>query len=233
MNSPVNKPRITGEYGTVNSIWPKGHGGLDIVSTTRDLNIHAACDAKVIDVVSASAGSSYGHYIKVQAISDPNVTIIYAHLVANSAKVKKGDTIYLSQVIGTMGATGNVTGVHLHFEVRENNVHVNPCNYLGVPNKEGISNMSIGIPGNYSKDENDNTPVPKQSDSGTYKAGDKVDLDNKDIFISATSVNPIRKISGEYYLYDGINTNGKYRICPVGCVGRLPIARNVTGWVEL
>jgi len=53
---------------------------------------------------------------------------LYAHLsravARNGAKVQAGDTIGLS------GASGNVTGPHLHFEIHQNGVPVNPLNYV-------------------------------------------------------------------------------------------------------
>jgi murein DD-endopeptidase MepM/ murein hydrolase activator NlpD len=142
MSMPVNNAQITGAYNTVNNIWPSGHTGIDLISTSGDLNIYSACNATVIDVISASVGSSYGHYIKAQAFDDPSITIIYAHLVSNSARVRVGDTISAGQIIGRMGATGNVTGVHLHFEVRKNNKKVSPCPYLNISNKVGVVNTS-------------------------------------------------------------------------------------------
>ena len=45
-------------------------------------------------------------------------------------KVKQGDQVKQGQVLGITGSTGNSTGAHLHFEITEGGVRVNPLNYL-------------------------------------------------------------------------------------------------------
>lgn len=54
---------------------------------------------------------------------------------------KKGDIVSRVSLIGIMGATGNVTGTHLHYEIRNKSNKYgddqNPATYMGIPNKVG------------------------------------------------------------------------------------------------
>jgi murein DD-endopeptidase MepM/ murein hydrolase activator NlpD len=57
-------------------------------------------------------------------IASGDVETLYAH--CKTIYVKEGDEIYQGQEIGQTGATGNVTGPHLHFEIRNQGRYVNP-----------------------------------------------------------------------------------------------------------
>ena len=81
------------------------------------------------DGVVAYAGNElkgYGNLVLVRH-SNGFVTA-YAH--ASELAVKKGETIKRGQVIGKAGATGNVSGPQLHFEVRKGATPVDPMQYL-------------------------------------------------------------------------------------------------------
>lgn len=54
----------------------------------------------------------------------------YAHIKNNGIKVEEGETVKRGRKIAEVGATGRVTGPHLHFEVRKNEVPVSPLPYL-------------------------------------------------------------------------------------------------------
>lgn len=63
-------------------------------------------------------------------------------MVSGSLQVSVGQQVTLNTPIGRMGATGNVTGRHLHLECSSTQAwqcssFLNPCNILGIPNVDG------------------------------------------------------------------------------------------------
>jgi murein DD-endopeptidase MepM/ murein hydrolase activator NlpD len=103
--------------------WGRMHKGIDIARPS-DKTIKAADNGVVV-----SAGWDSGGYGNKVIIDHQNgLRTLYAHL--SSISVKSGQTVSKGQSLGIMGATGNVTGVHLHFEVFKNGGQVNPMNYL-------------------------------------------------------------------------------------------------------
>ncbi|MEU6553750.1 transglycosylase family protein [Streptomyces sp. NPDC046915] len=98
-------------YHAAGSHWSKGyHTGVDfLVPTGTSVKAVAAGH-----VVAAGWGGSYGYQVVIRH-SDGRYSQ-YAHLSAIS--VKAGQSVGEGQRIGRSGATGNVTGPHLHFEVR-------------------------------------------------------------------------------------------------------------------
>ena len=60
----------------------------------------------------------FGHHVMLKHWIDGQVYIsVYAHLVEGSIAVKVGDSVRAGVPLGKMGATGDVTGKHLHFEI--------------------------------------------------------------------------------------------------------------------
>ncbi len=96
---------------------PKNHKGTDIAAVTGT-KIVSATEGTVIFT---SSKGDFGNHIKIQT---NDVTIIYAH--CNKLYVKEGDVIKQGQEIAEVGATGNVTGPHLHFEIRYQDRSVDP-----------------------------------------------------------------------------------------------------------
>ena len=116
---PVNGT-ISSMFGLRNpttSTVPKNHTGTDIAAVTGT-RIISATDGTVI---SASSKGDYGNHLKIQ-IND--VIIVYAH--CNKLYVNEGDIIKQGQEIAEVGATGNTTGPHLHFEIRYQERCVDP-----------------------------------------------------------------------------------------------------------
>lgn len=96
------------------------HEGIDISGGGRIL----ASEAGV--VTRANHHSTYGNLIIID--HGNGLSTRYAHL--KDFKIKTGQKVSRGQHIATMGTTGLSTGIHLHFEVRENSVAKNPLNYI-------------------------------------------------------------------------------------------------------
>lgn len=125
---------ITAVYGQKGSYWANGHKGIDIVSD--DKRIFATCNGTVRTV--AYDPSGWGQYVSIGDAEGRRH--IFCHLVRGSVKVKAGDKVDRNTVIGTMGTTGNVTGVHLHFQLQNGDAVIDPTPYLGIPNRVGDYN---------------------------------------------------------------------------------------------
>lgn len=120
---------ITSKYGMR---WGRLHAGIDISRSRMNDVIIAAADGVVSSVTYNSGG--YGKYLIINhGVADNGIAYatLYAH--CNSIAVSAGQSVQKGQVIAYMGNTGNVsgaTGIHLHFEIRENGSPKNPENYF-------------------------------------------------------------------------------------------------------
>lgn len=131
-NLPITGPfSVTAIYGQTGPYWANGHKGIDLVSNDR--RIFATCDGTVRLVAFDADG--WGQYVSIDG--DEGYRHIFCHLVKGSVKVKAGDRVSRLTVLGTMGATGNVTGVHIHYQLQRGNTVIDPTVYLGIPNKIG------------------------------------------------------------------------------------------------
>ena len=96
------------------------HKGADYAAPTGT-PIKASGDGKIIK---ANYSSTYGNVVVIQ--HGANIRTLYAHMSKFSKYTKVGNRIKQGQVIGYVGATGRVTGAHLHYEFQVNGVHKNP-----------------------------------------------------------------------------------------------------------
>ncbi|MGW4162581.1 M23 family metallopeptidase [Streptomyces sp. NPDC004788] len=102
---------ISTPYKQPGSMWSSGyHTGVDFIADTGTA-VHAVGPGTVY---SAGWGGAYGNQIVIQHAD--GTFSQYGHL--SSISVSAGQTVTGGQVIGLSGATGNVTGPHLHFEMR-------------------------------------------------------------------------------------------------------------------
>ena len=121
---PINGP-ITSEFGwRTHPIFgtSRFHSGLDI-GGDYGMPIYAAASGTVIY---AGWISGYGNTVIID--HGGGVTTLYGH--NDSLNVSEGENVAQGQVIAMCGSTGNSTGPHCHFEVRENGEPVSPYGYL-------------------------------------------------------------------------------------------------------
>lgn len=119
--------RITQGYGLKHKAIDIGRSHL----TGEPIIAHTAgkvilCQTGQKNNKGATGSASYGNYVKID--HGHGYTTLYAHL--EKVNVIVGQKVAKGQVIGTMGNTGNSYGMHLHFEVRLDNKHIDPTPYL-------------------------------------------------------------------------------------------------------
>jgi murein DD-endopeptidase MepM/ murein hydrolase activator NlpD len=101
---------LTGRFGDVSGLWATVHTGLDF-ACPEGTPIHAVSRGTI---TFTGWDGPYGNKT-VETLPD-GTEIWYAHQSAITASV--GDSVSEGDVIGLVGATGNVTGPHVHIEVR-------------------------------------------------------------------------------------------------------------------
>lgn len=113
------------------------HTGVDFVANPGTL-AHAAAGG----VVSAAEfHPEYGNMVDID--HDNGLTTRYGHL--SKYRVKVGDVVMKGQVIGEVGSSGRATGPHLHFEVREKGVPLNPNRFLTF-NSKAVAPIVAAVP---------------------------------------------------------------------------------------
>lgn len=107
---PVVGYELTGRFGDVSSLWSSYHTGLDFAAPTGTRIVSATRGV----VTSAGWAGSYGNQTIVTL--EDGTELWYCH--QSRIDVSVGQVISRGEPIGAIGATGNVTGAHLHLEVR-------------------------------------------------------------------------------------------------------------------
>ena len=122
---PVASPRITSGYGyrtAPTAGATSRHDGIDFGGATGT-PIYAS---EAGTVVTASYNSARGNYVVVN--HGNGIQTWYQH--CSAVYVRAGQKVSRGQNIAAIGATGIVTGPHLHYEVHVNGTPVNPLSYL-------------------------------------------------------------------------------------------------------
>lgn len=140
-NSPVHSQIIlTYPYGVPDSSYQFGyHTGVDFApyGLTERNPVLYSCVVGTVVYVNLTTNVALGVQVLIRDLAGRYWR--YCHMVEGSVTVNVGDSVNLQTRIGRMGATGNVTGIHLHLECSEtdrwsDNRFLNPCTYLRIPN---------------------------------------------------------------------------------------------------
>ncbi|MCL2532385.1 MAG: peptidoglycan DD-metalloendopeptidase family protein [Oscillospiraceae bacterium] len=111
--------------------WGRMHNGIDIAGPGISGAGVVAARAGVV-VETQFSGSGWGHMVLID--HGGGMQTRYAHLIAGSIRVSRGQRVEMGEPIGRVGSTGNSTGPHLHFEVLINGRPQNPLNFVGPAN---------------------------------------------------------------------------------------------------
>ncbi len=135
---------VPGNYGISSyfgSRWGSWHKGLDIsnggikgkaVVATADGTVYIAksgCPHNYGKSRSCGCGGGYGNYVAVDhgSYNGTNYRTLYGHM--STITVREGQTVKKGQVVGYVGSTGWSTGWHLHYEIIQNYVRVDPMKF--------------------------------------------------------------------------------------------------------
>lgn len=136
MNSPY-----MGNFKVTQSYKGAEHDGLDLVGQDSK-EIHSTVNGKVEFAGWENPGNhsqGFGQYVKI-VDTKTGYGFYFGHL--SEIKVKVGDTVKITDIIGVEGSTGYSTGSHCHYCIRKNGkgTHIDVSNFSGIPNKIGIYN---------------------------------------------------------------------------------------------
>ena len=113
---------ITSRFGAIEDIRDHTHMGIDI-GASYGTQIKAVAGGTI------KLAEYYGGYGNLVIISHGNgIETYYGH--CSSLYVTEGQKVKAGDVIAAVGSTGNSTGNHLHFEIRQDGSQVNPENYI-------------------------------------------------------------------------------------------------------
>ncbi len=122
--SPPWGRRPLDNYKWVRGFVPGGHTGVDLSAKTGE-PVYAAGAGTVV-----FAGANSTGYGNVVVIAHGSTFSLYGHL--SRVSVRCNQKVSAGDVVGGVGNTGNSSGTHLHFEVRDANWNaLDPRNYIG------------------------------------------------------------------------------------------------------
>lgn len=131
LKTPIKVVRISSTFGYRDTHPVHGYGamhkGVDFAAPVGT-PIYAA-GSGIVEFIGWVSG--YGRIVVIK--HNTNLSTAYAHASKFANGLKKGTSVRQGDTIAFVGTSGNVTGSHLHFEVRENGKQINPANFKSTP----------------------------------------------------------------------------------------------------
>ncbi|MDR1462581.1 MAG: M23 family metallopeptidase [Azoarcus sp.] len=141
LRSPLEFTKVTSGFGRrlhpVFGNW-RNHQGVDFGAPTGT-PVRATSGGEVSFV---GYQSGYGNIVVLK--HKGNVSTAYAHLSAFAPNLRPGDAIEQGETIGRVGATGRVSGPHLHYEFRIDNVAQNPMT-VALPSSLPLAGKELSL----------------------------------------------------------------------------------------
>lgn len=100
------------------------HNGIDVMCGHGAQLVASAAGT----VIESELGGSWGQYIKID--HGGGIATLYSHLIEGSQMVAVGQVVAAGEPIGLVGASGNASVSHLHFEVWVDGIRVDPIPWL-------------------------------------------------------------------------------------------------------
>jgi hypothetical protein len=186
LSSGPENSTVTSAYGIRrHSQNNKIHKGIDLTQTSGDTPQVLPSEVGTV-YRQAYDGGGWGNYVCVRGAGS-GYYFIYAHM-AQPSPWTEGRAVPAAAALGIMGSTGNSTGPHLHFEIRNNfgdsGSLIDPAAWLGIANIEGPVKAAgrdgaavLGLEGggavlNIPYEEM--TPVAGTAETGEYLYGRRV-----------------------------------------------------------
>lgn len=184
-NGTSSIPTVTDEFGTSHPLTGT-HRGIDLIGFAW---VRAADGGLVI-----WSGENGTAGYEVTVLHDDGHTTRYLHMVPGTLAVRRGARVVAGQALGVMGASGWVTGVHLHFEViaPDRITRINPRIYITAGDPAGGGETPF--PAQPEEEEDD---MPRTSGFYYTRSADKAN-----VFLI------VNYGSGAYHEYSG--TDGGY-----------------------
>lgn len=144
--SYLNQHKVNEPYGTIRGEG-RTHGGVDYAYKLNE-PVRAVADGVVYNVVTgkknAPGSGLLGNQVEiVHEVGGKTYTSIYGHLNTVAKGISKDKKVTRGQIIGYAGNTGDSSGTHLHFEVRQGKAMTGKQGqYFAIPGLKGASDNS-------------------------------------------------------------------------------------------